>query len=402
MHVAGIALCAVVMLVTLPVAVGAQERAPLVSSAELSGPLPLLPGALRVPIDLQVHLHAGRNALLGRRYGDALEIFMALERRYPKSPIGPLGRMLLYETQMLENLDFDQSEAFVAAADEARKRAEAALTQSGAEPWGLFLKGAIFGIDGLHSMRCERYWHALGAGLKAMSAIKASRELASDFTDLHMGLGVYVYFRSMVTRKLPWLPFFPDRREEGIAEIETSRHGSVYTPYISEVILTFVYGHEQRSDDCLRTGAEVLARFPKNILVRLLMGRALGDSGRYLTALELFDEVLAIDATNRPAMFFAGRFRLAAGIELDRARAYLEGFVARPPTARWRGWGNLRLGDVHERLGDLSRAVQCWKLAAQDIPAEPEVKRRLATAEHLAEWASRRPPTSPPPTGGGR
>ena len=368
---------------------------------------PELPSNVDLDVELQRLLIAGRDATLDRRYDDALELYRHAEYTHPGSAVGPLGRMLVYQAQMLENYDLANAGSYEEARRVARKRLRAASEQPGNESWEALLRGALRGMDGLHAMRQRHYVAAVREGLAAVRHLRKSRH-ASDLAnhpplhDVDLGLGGYDYFRSVVSRQAPWVPFMPDRREEGIAQIERAhRHGEFMRP-LAQLALIFTFIDEGRADESILLAHQLLERYPENVLVRIQLGRALVREGQLAQAVDQYQRALASHPDNRIA-----RYYLASALvrlrELDRAESVLTAFLEHAPTDETRGWAVELQGDIAWHRGNTDESGSPVARSAPARPARPDRQAKAEASQAGAEALSRGAPDqrltgpTPPP-----
>ena len=116
-----------------------------------------------------------------RRYSEAKAAFEAAQRRYPDSALGPIGKVLIYQALMLENLDFSFEKQYELAAKQARQQLAQALEVRRNDARENFILGGVLGIDAIHSMRRGNYLTSLNRALEAMKAIDRAKKLAQDF-----------------------------------------------------------------------------------------------------------------------------------------------------------------------------------------------------------------------------
>lgn len=354
------------------------------------------PVDLHVDDELEAAIRKGEDLILDRRYDEALDFFKALSSSHRDDALGPIGQMLVWQAQMLENNDFAHRKEYDAAAKEAQKRLDATPAASQGS-WELMLEGGFYGVKAMHAMRDKSYLGAIDNGWTALSDMKSLRAKEPALADSGVGLGAYDYWRSVVTRNVKWLPFFSDKRKAGISEMETAFVSAQYTRPIAELLLVYVYIDEHRLEDAIHLAEDLGTKYPRNTLVRIQLGRAYSRQGRYLDAVAIYEKVLELQPDNRTAPYFLAANLVYANKDLDRAETILTKFVADPPADDWRGWGNERLGDLWMKRGDPKRAVSFWKKALQDNEDDAGVKHKIAHANDPKPAPRPRPSGSMPP-----
>jgi tetratricopeptide (TPR) repeat protein len=256
------------------------------------------PVDLHIDAELEDTIRRGEDMILNREYTDAMILFQAIGKSHADSPIGPLGEMLVYQSQMLENGDFAQATEYEAATKVTAKRTADVMGKNPGA-WDRMLAGGFYGVRAMHAMRLKKYLKAVDDGWEALSELKTVKKAEPDFADSDVGLGLYDYWRSVITHNVRWLPFFSDKRKQGISEIEHAFIDAQYTRPIAQLVLVFIYIDEHRYDDAIALGEDMGTHYPKNTLVRVQLGRAYSRKGRYADAIVLYKHVLELQPETR-------------------------------------------------------------------------------------------------------
>lgn len=339
------------------------------------------PVPLGVDVVLEEAVRTGEDLILDRRYDEAIAFFEDLEKTQPDSGLGTLGKVLVYQSQMLENGDFSKEKEYESAAKDAAKKLEKALKDPGQEVWDRMLVGGFYGVRGIHAMRKKRYFSAIDDGWEALSLMKWIKKKEPDFADTDLGLGAYDYFRSAMTRSVSWLPFFPDKRKQGIKAMERALVEAQYVRPIVQLVLVYAYIDERRYEDAITLASDLADRYPNNTLVRVQLGRAYSRKGRYAKSLEVFREVEKLQPDNKIVGYYLGANLVYEGKDLDTAETYLRAFIADPPSDEWRGWAYERLGDLYHKRKKTDIAMVYWKKAQRDNSNDESVKKKLDRAK---------------------
>ena len=162
---------------------GTASAAPQVAETLRPYPDKVYEGARVLSMDV-AFVNACREAInlvYGRDYAGAQKAFDDIQRRYPGSALAPVGKVLVYQALMLENLDFRYEKQYELASNTARQQLMEALEVRGNDAWENFIMGGILGIDAIHSMRRGNYLTALGRALEAMKSVNRAKELAPEF-----------------------------------------------------------------------------------------------------------------------------------------------------------------------------------------------------------------------------
>lgn len=108
-----------------------------------------------------------------------------------------------------------------------------------------FYYGAALGYRGIYKSDQGDWWGAFKDGARARGKLEKALEIDSTNYDVYYGLGSYDYWRSAKTKVLWWLPFFSDRREQGIEYMWKAVEKGKYSPNECLYALVRVYHNEK-------------------------------------------------------------------------------------------------------------------------------------------------------------
>jgi tetratricopeptide (TPR) repeat protein len=261
---------------------------------------------------------------LSREYDDARRICEDMEIRFPFHPAGSAGLMTLYQVMMLENDDYSYDEELKAAAVRNQAAIEKFLQTAPRNSWYYTLCGASWGIQGIYYLRQDEYWAAFIRGLRALRFINKAVEIDPENREARMGLGVYLYYRSAYSYFIP--VFFPDRREEGIREVERAGEEREYLHEVSRIALYYIYLNEKDYDKSVAYMEALIAERPEFVVFYQLAGRAVFEKGDYEAAIRYYESIHEIDPSLYLPLFKLGQCYFKLGQD-DKAKAYLERFL---------------------------------------------------------------------------
>ena len=251
-------------------------------------------------------------------------------------------------------------------------------------------------------MRQKKYLKAVDDGWTALTAIKWLKKHEPMLADADVGVGAYDYWRSVITKNVSWIPFFPDKRKEGIAAMENGMVDAQYTRPVAQLVLIFVYIDERRYDDAITFAQDLADRYPQNTLARVQLGRALSRKHRYSESIAVFEEVVRLQPDNKVADYYLGANYLYQGKDLDKAEAHLRKFIEHAPGRDWRGWAYERLGDLYSKRRKPEAAIVYWKKALRDNPEDKSIEKKIANARKRIQASQSAPaPTVTPTPGAG-
>lgn len=290
----------------------------------------------------------GQELLFQRDYPSALKLFAEIERNYPDSPSGTFGQMAALQVMMFENLDFRFRKEF----DEVEKRFErvaAKMLEGSPTSFDLFMAGSGCGMRGFYYMRDGKWFRALGSALRAMQLLKRALWQDPNFIDAYLGLGMYDYWRSVLTKSINFLPFFSDKRGEGIAKVERVVREGKYGTELARTNLAFVYANEKQYSRSREIVSSFLAKYPNNIIVRQLSAKLYFLARKFDDAIGEYNKILEIDPAMTKSLYYIGTAYLYKRGEALKAKQYFEQFLATDPEKEWAQMARKQL----ERLGKL-------------------------------------------------
>lgn len=233
-----------------------------------------------------------------------IEQFMV---RWPGNITGYFGMMVLYQLRNFENFDARFDELYQPWHDPGRKRAKEIFKDRDARTWDLFIAGGVLAVSGLQQFNAGNTFRALRDGLTAIQALKRALHKAPDWVDPHYGLGMYNYWRSVFTNRWTFLPFFPDRRAQGIEAIKQAVASGIYVGELAQASLSWIYYNEEKYAEAHQLNEPLLKKYPDNIILRLLKGHISGKLKRYEQAHREYERVLKSNSELTKVYFYIAR-----------------------------------------------------------------------------------------------
>ncbi|MBK9369040.1 MAG: tetratricopeptide repeat protein [Deltaproteobacteria bacterium] len=346
--------------------------------------LDALAGPLNVDPALLHESWRGVELLYLRRYKDGKAHFDAMTTRWPLSGVGPAGNALLYQGMMMENFDFKWESQYNTHSSQAVQTLQAALKSPGAEPWERFLLGMMMGVESIHKMRKTDYFPALSRGLEAMEHLSVAQRLAPSFADAHLGDGLYLYWRSVVTLSHKALPSFGDARPEGIQKMQTVEREGVFLSPGATLGLAFTWIEERDTSRALEACQKNHRRYPDNVINNLVASRVHLSRRELTQSLKMLDEVLEDAPDNERAHYYYATVYLRMG-RLDDAERALDKYLSFNLAPDQRAQALYRKGDVALRREHFSAARGHYEQSAS-LGYKPAAEKlnRLASLEQAA------------------
>ncbi|PIR17396.1 MAG: hypothetical protein COV46_04350 [Deltaproteobacteria bacterium CG11_big_fil_rev_8_21_14_0_20_49_13] len=275
----------------------------------------------------------GEELMFERNYPAALELFSIIEKEYPDSPCGTFGQLATLQIMMFENLDFRFKDQYV----EAEKRFERVAYKTinnNPTTWDLFILGAGYGMKGFYFAREGKWFRAVGSAVRATQLLKRAQFIDKTFVDSDLGIGMYNYWRSVLTKGLRFLPFFGDHTAEGIAAVENVIENGKYGKTLAEANMAFMLAREKRYDEARKILTLFLMKYPNNIILRQLSGDIYIDTKKYDKAAEEYKLIYKIDPEMTRAIFRLGRIYQKAG-KNEESLKYYQQYLATGPEKDW-------------------------------------------------------------------
>jgi tetratricopeptide (TPR) repeat protein len=276
----------------------------------------------------------GKELLFQRDYPAAFELFKKIERDYPDSPAGFFGQMAAWQIMMYENLDF----RFRGEYEEVEQKFETTVSkmlQNDPTPWNLFVAGSAYGMRGFYYMRDNKWFRALGSAVRGVQLMKRAVWMDPNLIDAKLGAGMYNYWRSVMTKNINFLPFFGDRRKEGIAEVKEVIEKGVYSKDLAEANLAFIYGQENKYKKARLIVDKYLALYPNNIIFRLFSGRLYSWTKDYDKSIEEFKKVMKTDPAMTKCLYYIGVVMTKKHGGILEAENYFNDFLMTDPEKEW-------------------------------------------------------------------
>lgn len=324
----------------------------------------------------------GQERIFARDYPAAEAIFDALIREAPDSPAGPFGRMAMLEVRMLEREDFHLEQPFLEASREGQRRAAEVSQRYAPSSWDLFLSASILGLDGFFKARKGQWWDAYTQGGKSRQIFRRIKAMDPAFVDADFGIGMYLYWRSVFTRDLWFLHMFPDKRNEGIAIVERVAREGRYVVNMAKANLVIMYFEERRFDDARRLLDGFLARYPKNVVLKRLMGKTMISQRQFDAAVGQFKGMLAIDPEITQPHYFIGAALVIKGDPAGFAEAEreLRQFLKIQGGKYWPAHTHYWLGRLYEARGEKQAAESEYNAA---LALDPKIRDAVARVRGL-------------------
>lgn len=304
-----------------------------------------------------------QEATLHRDYKKAEVLLVQIEKSDPKSPIPSFGRMALYQSQRLETFEDSFQILFEKEAQKNEQICAPILKNKMSPPWDLFICGGAAGLKGFELLEKGSLFSALKEAKRGIKAMQMILDQDPQFKDAYLGLGLYNFWRSYYTRRLSFLPFFPDKRSLGLKQIHTAMNEGFFSKPHALFSLALIRMEEEKSEEAEKLWNELIKNYPENIIYQVFKGDTLIKRKKYKETAVLFENLNRNHPSIKVTEFYLGRALFFEGKNLQRSEALLKQFIDHPPSKNYHAYGLYYLGLIAEKKGDLGEAALFYKEA---------------------------------------
>ncbi|MBJ93179.1 MAG: hypothetical protein CMP23_01750 [Rickettsiales bacterium] len=319
----------------------------------------------------------GMELIYLRRYDAALQEFEVAGIEFPDSPLGPLGRSLVYQAMMVENYDYHWDATYRSEFAETQERLRLAMRSRANRSWIYFMYAVHLGVDAMYDVRRSEYISALNKAWDAMEYIKKLHRREPHFHDAKLALGLYNYWRTAITEQVPYLPRFGDRREQGLKQMREAREQGFLCSAPASVALTYSYIEGKKWAEATAEAYWAKKRFPDNIINQMTLARVHRYKKEFKTALAAFQEVLQVDPNNKRVHFHIGETWFKSRKSNKQARTSYQRYLDTEPPAEFKAHTYYRLGLLERRTRNYDAAIDWLRKSVEVWPRFKAAGKRL-------------------------
>ena len=199
---------------------------------------------------------------------------------------------ILY-TRMNDDEDYSDVDRFKALIDSTQDELEAFLKRNPDDVWTLFFTGTAIGYEALYEGFHGSWLKAVTKGLNAGKYYSKANEIDPCFYEDYVGLGSLNYWRSSRMGFLRSLPFIPDRREEGIAQMKLAIDSSLYSAMPAATGLAWIYINRREYRPAMKILNKLVEDGYNGRQILWPMGIAQFRQGRAGRTIEIFSDIRA-------------------------------------------------------------------------------------------------------------
>jgi len=365
----------------LPVAALAGPKSP--SGKNFTGENPL--GVARPEF---AFTQEGMELVYQRRYLEALEHFEEMAIDFPDSPVGAIGRSLVWQAWMFENYDFQYERAYLTEYSEAAERLKRADKSGDARAWIHFLTAVHLGLDAMYDIRKERYLPAFDKAWEALEYVKKVEKLAPEFEDIKLATGLYAYWRTAISETVDVLPSYGDHRAEGLALMQEAKDKGLLASGPASLVLVYSYMESKSWDKAVAEAKWARAEYPGNLLVEMTAGRVYRQSGKYDEALAAFARGREIDPSNARLWFQIAEVHYKRRKGAADARTAYRKYLDSKPLPVYEAHTWYRLGMLEKRARRYDAAIALFEKSLAVYPKFKRAAERIDQVRKQQESAA--------------
>lgn len=265
-------------------------------------------GAAALGMDIAfVHdVRAGVEKVYLRDYKGAKEHFEGLNQKYPDAAILPCGQILIWQSMMMENIDFAYESQYNTAHRNALEALEAAQKKPGNDAWENVLLTAVVGVEAVHQFRHDELSTAFKLGLEAMTYADKAQKLAPNFADLQLAYGLLNYWASSIFLTAGGIDWKEDKRVEGITQIKKAELQGTFLRPAASYALALTFLEEGKKRDAYLATLRNQRLYPASVVNNIVMARVDMHNGDYAGAEKALQAVVAAAPENTRVHYLLG------------------------------------------------------------------------------------------------
>ncbi|HGY56844.1 MAG TPA: tetratricopeptide repeat protein [Caldithrix abyssi] len=222
-----------------------------------------------------------------------------------------------------------------------------------------FYRGSAYGYLAYFAGQNGSWYRAMNDGFEAIDDLRAAVEADSTLYDAYLGIGVYYYWKSTKLKFILWLPFFPDRREEGIALIKKSIENDAVGKYMAMHQLVYILLDYGKYDEALEYARQLVQKYPRSVFMWWAYAHTFYKRKEYPKAVRAYNKLLSV-------------------IDHDEERNSMQWLHA-----------HVMLAEIYQRMGDSENSVyHCQMVLSREYSENDMTERgyqRLKKARTILE-----------------
>jgi tetratricopeptide (TPR) repeat protein len=173
----------------------------------------------------------------------------------PGQPIYHLLYAGILHAEMLDAEEYGRREMFLGHVDSSIDALKDWTKENPDDPWGYFFLGSAYGYKATWHGQQKSWLKSLIDGLRAKGKFAKALKIDSTLYDAYTGIGNYHYWSSAKLGK--YIPFLPDNREKGLAELELAADSSLFSRKPAALGLAWALINKKLFSKAIRIGRQL-------------------------------------------------------------------------------------------------------------------------------------------------
>lgn len=208
----------------------------------------------------------GLNFVFQDNFSQAESCFSKVIQNSSQEPQGYFFLAGSVHAEMMDREDYSKEERFYYNIQKSMELSKKQIETNPKDAWAYLFLGNSYGYLAVYQGKKGLWWPALKDGLKAKSNLKKVIDIDSTLYDAYLGLGSYYYWSSVTTKNLRWLPFFADKRKQGIEFLKIAATKSVFSKEASIDALIWAYINEGWYQLAIKHSQDMCEKYPSTKL----------------------------------------------------------------------------------------------------------------------------------------
>jgi tetratricopeptide (TPR) repeat protein len=210
--------------------------------------------------------------------------------------------------------------------------------------------------------------------------MKRVQRRAPEFVDVQLALGVYNYWRTVLTESIKVLPRVGDRRAEGLAQLRAARQRGLLASVPASFALTFSLIEGGNTTAAIEEARTTGLQYPQSVLNQMILAQAYRKAKQFDESLALLATVLERTPEVERAWFAIAEVHYSARTNNDAARAAYKRYLKSDPVPAYTAYTFYRLGQLEARSRNYEAAISFYERALAIEPKFSRAKKRLEDA----------------------
>jgi TolA-binding protein len=323
----------------------------------------------------------GMELIYQRKYSESLEVFEVAGIDFPDSPLGPVGRAIVYQAQMFENYDFSRDGAYKTEVAEATQIFKRIRRQRDRKSWNQFLEAVLLGMEAMYDVRHSDYLAAFNQAWDALELVKKVQRAEPDFHDPQLALGLYNYWRTVFTESVDGLPKFGDKRALGLQQMKQAKAKGLLAPAPASLCLTYSYMEQENWAEAETEALWARKRYPENLINEMTLGRVYRGAKKWTESLEAFANIQRFAPENTRVLWHIGETWYKSRKDNRSAFEAFKAYLETGPADEYKAHVQYRLGQVERRNRRYEQALYWLRAAEATNPKWKKPTERIAEVE---------------------